>query len=110
MRPRPKMVGAKTAMTIHDFSAQLGTGDEHRFTDYRGKVLLIVNVASKCGFTSASNSGPISVCGVQRHSIYGPHRDRTGDGGPWLFIPGASNRLRGFAWGVAKRQSNKLAP
>ena len=28
MRPRPKMLGAKTAVTIHDFSAQLGTGEE----------------------------------------------------------------------------------
>jgi glutathione peroxidase len=38
-------------MLIHDFSARLATGEERRFADYRGKVLLIVNVASKCGFT-----------------------------------------------------------
>jgi glutathione peroxidase len=38
-------------MPIYDFSARLGTGDERHFADYRGKVLLVVNVASKCGFT-----------------------------------------------------------
>jgi len=38
-------------MLIHDFSARLATGEERRFADYRDKVLLIVNVASKCGFT-----------------------------------------------------------
>jgi len=26
------MLGAKTAMTIHDFSARLGTGEERRLT------------------------------------------------------------------------------
>ena len=38
-------------MSIYDFSARLSTGEERHLADFRGKVLLVVNVASKCGFT-----------------------------------------------------------
>jgi len=38
-------------MSIHDFSARLGTGEDKKLSDYSGQVLLVVNVASKCGFT-----------------------------------------------------------
>jgi glutathione peroxidase len=38
-------------MSVYDFSARLGTGKERSLDAYRGKVLLLVNVASKCGFT-----------------------------------------------------------
>jgi glutathione peroxidase len=38
-------------MTIYDFTARLNTGEERRLADVRGKVVLVVNVASKCGFT-----------------------------------------------------------
>lgn len=37
--------------TIYDFSAEKLEGGEQSLADYRGKVLLIVNTASKCGFT-----------------------------------------------------------
>ena len=36
---------------IENLSLTLANGETRRFRDYRGKVLLIVNVASKCGFT-----------------------------------------------------------
>lgn len=37
--------------TIYDFSAKTMEGEEKSLSDYEGKVLLIVNTASKCGFT-----------------------------------------------------------
>jgi glutathione peroxidase len=38
-------------MSTYDFSARTLQGVDKPLTDYRGKVLLIVNVASRCGFT-----------------------------------------------------------
>jgi len=37
--------------TIFDFSAKTLDGQDVSLADYRGQVLLIVNTASKCGFT-----------------------------------------------------------
>ena len=37
--------------TIHDFEAETITGQTIKLEDYKGKVVLIVNTASKCGFT-----------------------------------------------------------
>ena len=37
--------------SIYDFSAKTIDGTEQKLGAYRGKTLLIVNVASKCGFT-----------------------------------------------------------
>ncbi len=40
-----------TAKTIYDFELKKINGSELKLEDFRGKVLLLVNTASKCGFT-----------------------------------------------------------
>ncbi len=37
--------------TLHDFEADTLRGEPARLADYDGKVVLVVNTASKCGFT-----------------------------------------------------------
>ncbi len=39
------------AGTIYDFTVKTIDGQDKPLSDYRGKVLLIVNTASRCGFT-----------------------------------------------------------
>ena len=43
-----------STQSIYDFNAADIRGEEHSLDEFRGKVLLIVNTASKCGFTPQS--------------------------------------------------------
>jgi len=53
--------------SIYDFTAETIEGRPAPLSDHRGKVLLIVNTASKCGFTK-------QYAGLEE--LYRKHRDR----------------------------------
>jgi glutathione peroxidase len=51
-KPRPKPIPTKEArMGAHQFTVQTIDGHAKSLADYKGKILLIVNVASECGNT-----------------------------------------------------------
>jgi glutathione peroxidase len=50
--PSPDQTGAAAmAKSVYDFSAATIGGKDQPLADYKGKAMLIVNTASKCGFT-----------------------------------------------------------
>lgn len=53
--------------SIYDFTAQTSNGKELSFAELKGKILLIVNTASKCGFTP-------QFAGLEK--LYQKYRDR----------------------------------
>ncbi|RWR91828.1 putative phospholipid hydroperoxide glutathione peroxidase [Cinnamomum micranthum f. kanehirae] len=52
-RPNSTMA-SQSAQSIHDFTVKDARGNDVGFSTYKGKVLLIVNVASKCGLTNSN--------------------------------------------------------
>ena len=54
------------AKTLHDFTARTIDGTPRSLSDYRGRVTLVVNVASKCGLTP-------QYAGLEElHETFGP--------------------------------------
>jgi glutathione peroxidase len=54
-------------MSIYDFSVKDAKGNEVNLSDYRGKVLLVVNTATSCGFTP-------QYAGLQK--LYDEYKDK----------------------------------
>jgi glutathione peroxidase len=50
-QPSVELQGSRAIPSIYEFEARDIQGNTVRLDTYRGQVLLIVNVASKCGFT-----------------------------------------------------------
>src|SRR5918997_3104181 len=46
-----KTDGKGTAKSVYDFTLKNAKGQDVKLSDYRGKVVMLVNVASKCGYT-----------------------------------------------------------
>lgn len=57
----------ETGNTVFDFEAETLDGKPKNLADFRGKVLLIVNTASQCGFTP-------QYAGLEK--LYGTYKDR----------------------------------
>ena len=59
--------GEKIMENVHSFKVMTIDGEEKSLTDYKGKALLIVNTASKCGFTPQYKS---------MQALYEQYKDR----------------------------------
>ncbi|KAJ8511725.1 hypothetical protein OPV22_002159 [Ensete ventricosum] len=53
-RSASDMASSKSAASIHDFTVKDAMGKDVDLSMYKGKVLLIVNVASQCGLTNSN--------------------------------------------------------
>ncbi|XP_061341335.1 probable glutathione peroxidase 5 [Gastrolobium bilobum] len=54
--------------SIHEFTVKDARGKDVNLSNYKGKVLLVVNVASKCGFTNTNYT--------QLTEVYSKYKDR----------------------------------
>lgn len=66
--PDTQLAGnAVTNKSIYDFTIESIDGETIRFADYKGKMILIVNTASKCGYTPQYKA---------LQELYNSHKDK----------------------------------
>ncbi|KAH0633704.1 hypothetical protein KY284_036490 [Solanum tuberosum] len=75
--------------SIHEFTVKDSKGKNVDLSIYKGKVLLVVNVASKCGFTSTNYT--------QLTQLYNEYKDKGGCYVKYLQEPGTSEQAQEFA-------------
>lgn len=51
LTPQQEVKGPAMNVTVHDFALKTIEGKEKSLAEYKGNVLLLVNVASECGYT-----------------------------------------------------------
>jgi glutathione peroxidase len=76
--------------TVHDFSVSAADGTPYPLAQHRGRVLLIVNTASRCGFTP-QYEGLEALWRRYRDAGRGPIRSTPTSLAP---APGCSGRAR----------------
>lgn len=95
-------------MKVYDFTVKDSFGDEVSLSEYKGKVLLIVNTASKCGFTPQYGGLQrlYEKLGNQEFEILGFPCNQFGDQ-----EPGGNEEIRNFCsinYGVTFRIFDKI--
>ncbi len=88
--------------SIYDFSCKDSSGNEVNLSDFRGKILLIVNTASKCGFTPQYDG--LQSLQAQYDSKKFGYSTRSVDQIRNLVGKGASVLIGRSIWGSAKKE------
>lgn len=71
-QPQTRFASMASATTFYDFKPKDKKGNEYPLTDFKGKVVLVVNTASKCGFTPQFEGLEKLYKGTTQHACIPP--------------------------------------